>query len=183
MTMGYVWKNGIKHIVPDPTPEELAKMKTEARRAEMIEKSRPLTVEEVTAMLITQQVNTLTVDDNTALRMKSFYPTFESVVGQTVSKGFKFTYGGKLWGVVQPKLTIQSHYPPGEGMESLYTEICETHAGTLDDPIPYNGNMALVKGLYYMQDYVIYRCTDDTINPVYHALRELVGLYVEEATL
>ena len=45
----------------------------------------------------------------------------------------------------------------------------------------YDGNMALESGKYYMQDYVIYRCTRDTINPVYHALAELVGLYVEVA--
>ena len=39
--------------------------------------------------------------------------------------------------------------------------------------------MALVAGLYYTQDGVRYRCIRDTINPVYHALRDLVGHYVE----
>lgn len=62
---------------------------------------------------------------------------------------------------------------------SLWTEICKTHDGTIDDPIPYSGNMALESGKYYIQDYVIYRCTRDTINPVYQPLSELVGLYVE----
>ena len=152
------------------------------KKAAMAEKTRPLTAEEVTAMLITQQINTLTVDDNTALRMKSFYPAFDSIVGQTVAKGFKFTYGDKLWSVAQAELLIQSHYPPGEGMESLYTQVVETHSGTIDDPIPYSGNMALENGKYYMQDYVIYLCSRDTVNPVYNALSELVGLYVEEAT-
>lgn len=47
------------------------------------------------------------------------------------------------------------------------------------DPIPYDGNMVLTAGLYYHQDYVIYRCIQDTVNPVYHPLSELVGLYVE----
>ena len=28
--------------------------------------------------------------------------------------------------------------------------------------------------------YKVYRCTRDTVNPVYNALSELVGLYVEE---
>ena len=41
--------------------------------------------------------------------------------------------------------------------------------------------MALVSGLYSMQDWVIYRCTRDTGDPVYHKLSELVGLYVEVA--
>lgn len=53
------------------------------------------------------------------------------------------------------------------------------HAGTADDPIPYEGNMALESGKYYSQDGVVYRCTRDTGNPVFHALSELVGLYVE----
>ena len=172
------WKNGVKQerVL---TAEEISAMESERRKTDLQERSRPLTVEEVATMLLTQQVNTLTVDDNTALRMKSFYPTFESVVGQVVSKGFKFSYGDKLWSVVQPELTIQAHYPPGEGMESLYTEVCDTHAGTPEDPIPYSGNMALEDGKYYHQDYVIYRCFRDTGIPVYQALAELVDLYVE----
>lgn len=169
------------------TAEEFAALKasikipvwTDAMQAQY-ERTRPFTAEEVNRMLITQQINTLAVDDNTALRMKDFYPTFDSLVGQQVNKGFKFSYGGKLWSVVQSSLTIQTHYPPGIGTESLYTEVCETHTGTIDDPIPYSGNMALENGKYYMQDYKIYLCIRDTINPVYHPLADLVGLYVEE---
>lgn len=141
---------------------------------------RPMSQTAVNKILIAQQINTLEVDDNTALRMKQFYPTFESIVGQTVKQGYKFTYGGKLWSVVQPQLTIEAHRQPGTGLESLYTEVCETHNGTLDDPIPYDGNMALVNGKYYTQNDVIYLCNRDTVNPVYHKLSELVGLYVTE---
>ena len=39
--------------------------------------------------------------------------------------------------------------------------------------------MVLESGKYYSQDGVTYHCTRDTGNPVYHALSELVGLYVE----
>ena len=39
--------------------------------------------------------------------------------------------------------------------------------------------MALESGKYYSQDNVTYLCNRDTGNPVYHALSELVGLYVE----
>lgn len=150
-------------------------------QASIAEAHRPFTESEVLALLIPQQINTLSVDDNTALRMKEFYPAFESVIGQTVKQGFKFTHGGKLWKTEQAELTIQAHYAPGTGTESLYSEVCETHAGTLEDPIPYDGNMALTNGLYYMQDWVIYLCTRDTINPVYNALADLVGIYVEKA--
>lgn len=161
-------------------PDESAAMAAEQKKLEIMERSRPLSSAEVSAMLITQQINTLAVDDNTALRMKDFYPRFRDLIGQKVNKGFKFSYGGKLWSVVQSSLTIQTHYPPGIGTESLYTEVCETHTGTMDDPIPYSSNMALENGMYYMQDYKIYLCILDTVNPVYHSLADLVGLYVEE---
>ena len=121
------------------------------------------------------------INSNDALTARSMYPTFESIIGKTVKQGFKFTHGGKLWRTEQPEMTIQEHYAPGMGTESLYSEICESHAGTLEDPIPYNGNMALESGKYYSQDSKIYRCIRDTVNPVYNALSELVGLYVEEA--
>ena len=172
-----IYENGVYREL---TAEEIAEREEAQAAWEATERTRPLTAEEVTAMLIRQQINILNVDDNTALRMKDFYPTFESVIGQTVRQGFKFTHGGKLWRTEQPEMTIQEHYAPGMGTESLYSEVCETHAGTLEDPIPYNGNMALESGKYYSQDGKVYRCTRDTGNPVYNALSELVGLYVEE---
>ena len=141
---------------------------------------RPMSQSAVNKMLISQQINTLEVDDNTALRMKQFYPTFESIVGQTVNKGFKFTHGDYLWATVQPDMTIQKHYPPGDGMESLYTKVNETHSGTLEDPIPYDGNMDLESGKHYSQNSTIYLCNRDTVNPVYNKLADLVGLYVVE---
>lgn len=172
-------------IYRDATDEEIASREAEAQAYEAAERTRPLTAEEVTALLIKQQINTISVDDQTALRMRRYYPTFAELVGQTVKQGTKFraddSEDADLYKTIQPELTIQAHYPPGEGTESLYTRIDETHAGTLADPIPYDGNMALSAGLYYIQDYVIYLCIRDTVNPVYSALADLVGLYVEVA--
>ena len=65
------------------------------------------------------------------------------------------------------------------GYKALWEEICETHDGSLYNPIPYEGSMALENGKYYSQDGVTYMCNRDTINPVYNQLRELVGTYVE----
>ena len=142
--------------------------------AKIYENSRPLTAEEVTAMLIRQQINTLAVDDSTALRMVEFYPEWES--GQAYSTGYKVQRSGKLWRCLQAH-TSQTGWEP-ENAPALWTEICETHDGTLADPIPYDGNMALESGKYYIQDYIIYLCTRDTGNPVYNPLAELVGIYV-----
>ena len=160
----------------DMTTEEIAAMEAEAARYEAIERTRPLTESEVSRMLIAQQINTLTVDDNTALRMVEFYPEWAENAEYTAE--YKVQRNGKLWRCRQAH-TSQTGWEP-ENAASLWTEICESHAGTLDDPIPYSGNMALESGKYYMQDGKIYRCIRDTVNPVYNALSELVGLYVEE---
>lgn len=157
------------------TAEETVAMEAEAAQYEAAERTRQLTAEEVTAMLIKQQINTLSVDDNTALRMVEFYPEWAAGVAYSVC--YKVQCSGKLWCCVQAH-TSQNGWEP-EKAPALWTEICETYAGIEDDPIPYSGNMALESGMYYIQDYAIYRCTRDTVNPVYNPLAELVGLYVE----
>lgn len=139
------------------------------------EKTRPLTADEVNAMLITAQINTLTVDDNTALRMTAFYPEWAANTAYTV--GYKVQRNSKLWRCLQAHTALVGWEP--ENAASLWEVINETHSGTIDDPIPYDGNMALENGKYYVQDYVIYLCNRDTVNPVYNALEDLVGLYVE----
>ena len=168
-----ICENGIYR---DMTAEEIAAVQEAQAEYELNERTRPLTESEVSRLIIAQQINTLTVDDNTALRMVAFYPEWAS--GQSYTAGYKVQRNGRLWRVLQAH-TSQAGWEP-ENAASLWTEICESHAGTLDDPIPYSGNMALESGKYYSQDNKVYRCTRDTGNPVYNALSELVGLYVEE---
>ena len=169
-------KKMINGILFEMTAEEIAAMEAEVARYEAIERTRPLTESEVSRILIAQQINTLTVDDNTALRMVAFYPEWAENTEYTI--GYKAQRNGKLWRCIQAHAS-QTGWEP-ENAASLWTEICESHAGTLEDPIPYSGNMALESGKYYMQDGKVYHCTRDTGNPVYNALSELVGLYVEE---
>ena len=144
--------------------------------SQIAENIRPLTESEVTRMLIAHQINSLSVDDQTALRMTEFYPEWAS--DKDYNAGYKVQRGGRLWRCVQAH-TSQDGWEP-ENAPSLWTEICESHAGTLADPIPYSGNMALEAGKYYSQGGVTYLCTRDTVNPVYSALADLVGLYVEK---
>lgn len=158
------------------TPDELAAMQAKLAKAEAYERTRPLTVEEVTRLLISQQINTLDVDDTTALRMVEFYPAWTA--GQAYTETYKVQYSGKLWRCRQAH-TSQAGWEPSVNTASLWTEICETHDGTLADPIPYDGNMALESGKYYIQDDVVYLCNRDTGQPVYNTLSELVGLYVK----
>lgn len=159
----------------DMTAEEIAAMQDAAARAEAEEKHRPLSLGEVQEILVRQQINTLTVDDNTALRMVEFYPEWSA--GQAYTAGYKAQRGGKLWRCLQAH-TAQTGWEP-ENAASLWTEICESHDGTKYDPIPYDGNMALESGKHYTQSGMTYLCSRDTVNPVYNALSELVGIYVE----
>lgn len=127
-----------------------------------------------------------TLDDSEALEVKGIYPTWDECVelGQIDTEGkpgYKFTYGSDLYSCVNGNPTFQRDWIPSIDTASLYTRIDEEHKGSFDDPIPYNGNMALVAGLYYSQDGVVYLCNRDTGNPVYSPLADLVGLFVEVA--
>lgn len=168
-----IYENG---ILRDMTANEIAAMQDAKARVETEKKRRPLSLSEVQEMMVRQQINTLSVDDNTALRMTEFYPEWSD--GTAYAVGYKVQHGGKLCRCVQAH-TSQSGWEPSVNTASLWEVINETHSGTQGDPIPYDGNMALTAGLYYIQDYTIYLCTRDTGNPVYNPLAELVGLYVE----
>jgi hypothetical protein len=159
----------------DLTAEELSALEAKRRKATLAERTRPLTVEEVTRMFLTQQVNTLEVDDNTALRMREFYPEWAPDTAYGV--GFKVRRGDGLWKCLQAH-TAQVGWEP-EAAPALWERVCESHDGTEDDPVPYGPGMTLEEGKFYHQEFVIYRCVRSTGQPVYHALSELVGLYVE----
>lgn len=149
----------------------------------VIERKRPFTLTEVQEMLIRAQINTLSVDDATAYRMKDFYSAWEADVSYTAANnrgvGYKVTRGGKLWKLRQEHTSMTGWEPGAAGTESLWEEICEAHDGSKFDPIPYGGNMALESGKYYSQDGVTYLCNRDTGIAVYQTLAELVGVYVE----
>ena len=156
--------------------EEAGEVEQACRIAEALERTRPLTESEVSRMVIAGQINTLSVDDNTALRMLDFYPLWEAEASYTA--GYKVRHGIKLWRALQAH-TSQTGWEP-ENAASLWEQINETHAGTLEDPIPYSGNMALENGLYYMQDWTVYHCFRSTGQPVYNTLAELEGIYVSK---
>ncbi|MDY5613658.1 carbohydrate-binding protein [Dysosmobacter sp.] len=115
------------------------------------------------------------LDDATALQAICLYPKW--AVGIDYIAGYKTQRNGKLCRCLQAH-TSQTGWEP-ENTPALWEYINETHDGTLYDPIPYDGNMTLTAGLYYTQGGVVYLCTRDTGNPVYTALSELVGIYVQ----
>ena len=115
--------------------------------------------------------------DSEALEAITLHPEWAS--GQECPAGYKVKRNGRLWRCIQSH-TSQEGWEP-ENAHSLWEGIDETHSGTIADPIPYEGNMALTAGLYYSQGGRVYLCNRDTVSPVYNPLSALVGIYVELA--
>lgn len=118
----------------------------------------------------------VSLDDADALDAVELFPSY--AVGVEYTSGFRFRYGEKLYKVLQAH-TAQEDWKP-DSTPSIYAEVEKPgEGGSPDNPIAYSGNMELFSGKYYAQDGVVYRCFRDTGIPVYNALRDLVGLYVE----
>ena len=126
----------------------------------------------------TEEINSLGLSDNDALKVKEWYPKWEDFIGQTIEAGFVTLYADNLWRARQTH-TAMEIYPPSMDTAALYEVIVEGHAGTADDPIPFTPPMEIFIDKYYVQDGVVYRCTRDSGMALSYNLAELVGLYVE----
>lgn len=115
------------------------------------------------------------LSDNDAIKAVTLFPKWKPRI--ELKAGERLRFGDKLYRVKNGH-TTQSDWTPDIAV-SLYEEVCESKTGTVDDPIPYDGNMVLESGKYYKQYDIVYLCTRDTGNAVYHPLASLVGLYVE----
>ena len=148
------------------------------------QEKKPMTQDEVFMLLTQQLINTVDIDDQTSLRMKTYYPIFDEIAAKeseeerTVKEGFKLYYNGELWKTRQ-KTVIQSIYPPSIDTASIYERIDEEHTGTIDDPIPYDQTMNVYNGKYYTYNDVLYLCIRDSGNPLYANPETLLGNYFQ----
>jgi hypothetical protein len=149
-----------------PEPEPVDYTKYEPYTEEVVDKIKQLLQEQVK-----QQT------DEEALDNIELFPTWQSKLGVQVSQGDRLYYDDKLFKVLQTH-TPQEDWRP-DTTASLYVQvIAESDAGTIDNPIPFELNMELVEGKYYVEYDVKYRCTRYLAQSVWH-LSELVGTYVE----
>ena len=126
-------------------------------------------------------VNTMSLTDEQALSVKLLHPEWEEFIGGSLSVGERVMYDDKLYKVKQEINPVLENQPPSIETAALYEEINEKHAGTKEDPIPFNNNMELELGKYYSQNGVTYMCFRDSQQPVYQNLADLVGIYVQIA--
>ncbi len=155
-------------VLTQMTAEEIASLK--------VRNYTPFAESEVFTLFAKQLINTLSADDNTSLRMKSYYPTWKELVDANFAAkevGFKFTYGDDLYKTVKANQQFLPNWIPGQGTESIFERIDETHTGTKEDPIPYKVNMEVFKDKYYIEDGILYLCIEDSKQPLQNKASEL----------
>lgn len=113
--------------------------------------------------------------DNEALESIELFKNWDGN-GHQYKTGDRFQYDDKLYKVRQDH-TSQPNWTP-DITPALCEEVSEEGQGTKDNPIPYNNNMELEEGKYYIQFNVEYYCFRSTGTAVYNNLADLVNIYV-----
>ena len=93
-------------------------------------------------------------------------------------RGDRRRYEGTLYKARQGH-TSQSIYPPNL-IPALWEVVAPEGKGdSPDNPIEYDQSMAIEEGKFYVENDVIYICIRDSGVPLYTALANVIGNYVE----
>ena len=132
--------------------------------------------------LITEQYNARTdISDADALKRPLLVYEWDTYIGKPLKTGQVVSYDGRLWRVRQDIASVLGNHYPSTATAALYEVIEVQAAGTKEDPIPYDQTMTIYNGKYYTEDGVLYLCIRDSGQPLYSALKNLVGNYVNKA--
>lgn len=109
-----------------------------------------------TLMSVTRAgIQDLKMSDKEKLAVSDVYP--EWTAGIEVTSGECYRCDGSLW-EVRTSHTTQSNWRPSAATLSIWRKVdAEAHAGTADDPIPFEQGMDIEVGKYYSQYGVTYK--------------------------
>lgn len=126
-----------------------------------------------------------TVSDSVALIGKDLYPEWKAGIEITQemidNHQNRYRYNNVLYYTNTPHVT-QENWKPGIARASIWTAINEGHAGTIEDPIPYDTNMVIYEGKYYIYEGIIYKCIKDSGIPLYNVPESSIGIFFEKVT-
>lgn len=175
------------------TPEEEAKWIADAAKAKREQEQPPASPEEVLRLLVAPTINTLALDNNTAIRCTAYHPEWQKLCDEqytTDQKGYRFQHKGVLYETVQESFSFQSQWEPGtEGTASIFSKVNWQHAGTVDDPIPVPDDVGInaftyVVGKIYDEDGTLWKCqrqgeADGTEHSFVYKPSQAVGYFVQ----
>ena len=90
------------------TEEEVAAIESTIQEQMAAEAKRPLTMEEVIKLMIAKTINSIAIEDETALRMVKYYPAPDAA---SYAAGDRIQYNGKLYKCLQAH-TSQADWTP-----------------------------------------------------------------------
>lgn len=116
------------------------------------------------------------LSDEDALKLTDYFPAWAP--GIEVEAGERLQHNAWLWRVITVH-TTQVGWEP-DAAPSLFERLPDpSEEGTIDNPIHYAVGMEIFEGKYYLDGEIEYLCFRSSGAPLYNALSELVGIYVE----
>lgn len=139
------------------TPEELAAMQTEARKMELMERSRPMTEAEVSRLFIAQNINIVITDDETASRAVGFHPVMK-YDGSLIPHGTRINWNGQLKRAAVDVWDTETNNP--DNAPALWEDISYRN-GFRVIPKTITAGTAFAKGEYGWWGETLYQSTID----------------------
>ena len=116
------------------------------------------------------------LSDDDAYGVPELFPEWKA--DTQYKKDDRRRYEGTLYKARQSH-TSQSIYPPSITPALWEVVAPEGKGDSPDNPIEYDQSMAIEKGKFYRENDVIYICVRDSGVPLYTALANVIGNYVE----
>ena len=124
---------------------------------------------------VTNRINEVPMTIEESLELAAYFPKW--VAGKEMPVGYKVSYGGSLFEVIQTH-TSQADWAP-KVAKSLFKVVQVEADGSINDPIDWESGMVLEEGKYYMDGGLKYLCIRESGIAMYYSLADLVGIYVE----